>query len=254
MEQDKCGLPDIEQFAGLQGNSCRYGLFNRHGGVSKGAFDSLNIGLAVGDAPELVAENRRLVKARMGVSHLLSGKQVHGEEVYSLAEPLTEDLEVDGYDAFITNQPDVGLMVQHADCQALLLYDPENKVIGAVHSGWRGSVMNIIGTTVQAMQKEFGCNPGGMRAVVSPSLGPCCAEFVHYQKELPAHFQQHMDDRLRFDFWQISRDQLLEQGLADSAIILPGRCTSCSEDYFSYRRACRESNGITGRNCSVIAL
>lgn len=253
MAQDKV-LPDIQQIAGLQDTSCRYALFSRTGGVSQPPFASLNIGLAVGDSATSVAENRRRVKAHMGVSHLLSGRQVHGAEIYVLDRPLSADLEVDGYDALITNRQDVGLMIQHADCQAVLLYDPESRAIGAVHSGWRGSVVNLIGRTVRAMDKEFGSEPGSMRAVIGPSLGPCCAEFVHYQQELPTEFQAFMDKRLRFDFWQISKKQLLNAGLQNAAIILPTTCTSCSEEYFSYRRACRENSGITGRNCAVIAL
>mgnify|MGYP000017658723 CR=1 FL=1 len=254
MVQAKGVLPDIRQFEGLRKTSCRYGLFSRHGGVSAEPFGSLNVGRAVGDATASVARNRELVKAHMGADHLLSARQVHGENICHLEQPLTEDMEVDGCDALITNQRNVGLMIQHADCQAVLLYDPENGAIGAVHSGWRGSVANLIGKTVQAMTEAFTSDPAAMRAVISPSLGPCCAEFVNYRQELPEQFQHYMDEQLRFDFWQISRRQLLDQGLIDSAIILPTECTSCSADYFSYRRACRENNGVTGRNCSVIAL
>lgn len=233
---------------------CRYGFFDRHGGESNGPFASLNIGLAVGDSVEAVAANRRLVKEKLGVEYLLSGHQVHGDNIHLLEGPLDADMEVEGYDAFITCQHNIGLVIQHADCQAVLLYDPVGQAIGAVHSGWRGSVLNLIGKTVQFMIRSLGTDPSNLQAVISPSLGPCCAEFVNYELELPVAFQEYMDERNRFNFWEISKRQLMDCGVNGQSITLPNTCTSCSADYFSYRRACREGNSVTGRNCSVIAL
>ncbi len=247
-------ISKIESFSGLESHPCRYGLFSRHGGVSEGHFASLNIGRSVGDRDESVAANRQLVGAQLGVESLLSARQVHGEGIYLLENPLTNDVEVDGYDALITRQRNVGLVIQHADCQAVLLYDPERKAIGAIHSGWRSSVLNLIGTTIAAMQKTFGTDPLKMQAVISPSLGPCCAEFVNCQTELPVEFHQFKDEQNHFNFWKISQMQLQQCGLVEKNITLPTICTSCSRDYFSYRRACREVDGVTGRNCSAIAL
>lgn len=244
----------LREFAGFERSRCRYALFNRHGGVSLPPYGSLNMGYGVGDALDAVQANRRLVKERMGVKWLLSGRQVHGDEVYLLAGAPEDDLEVDGFDAFITRQRDVGLVIQHADCQAVLLYDPVQEALGAVHSGWRGSVADLIGKTIAAMTREFGTDPSNLQAVISPSLGPCCAEFVNYALELPDTFQEFMDGRSHFDFWRISKQQLLSRGVREEGITLPTVCTSCSADYFSYRRASREAGGITGRNCSVIAL
>ena len=245
---------DVRCFDGQENNAGRFALFHRHGGVSTDLFASLNIGLGVGDDAAAVAHNRQKVKDVMGVSHLLFGRQVHGEEVYLLDEPLNQDATVDGYDALITRQQGVGLVIQHADCQAVLLYDPVNEAIGAVHSGWRGSVVDLIGKTVRSMQEAFATSPADLHAVISPSLGPCCAEFVNYRLELPQSFWRFKDEKEYFDFWAISREQLLEAGVSAATITLPAVCTSCSPDYFSYRRACRESGGVTGRNGSVVAL
>jgi len=246
-------IAQIQHFTGYGARSCRYGLFNRYGGVSGGAFQSLNVGLGVGDSEAAVLANRQLVRAHLGADYLLSARQVHGDRVYLLQEEPTTDLEVDGYDALITRQTGVGLVIQHADCQAVLLYDPVQQAIGAVHSGWRGSVVNLIGTTIAAMTKMFATDPADLQVIISPSLGPCCAEFVNYAEELPPSFMEFMDDRKHFNFWEISKQQLLACGVDESSIVLPKVCTSCSTDYFSYRRACREGT-VTGRNCSVIVL
>lgn len=243
-------MPEIDYFD----DCCRYGLFDRSGGMSKGVYASLNIALRVGDDERTVLANRQLVKKKMAISTLLLARQVHGDKVFALNSPLTDDVTVDGYDALITNCKGVGLVIQTADCQAILLYDPKKRVIGAVHSGWRSSVADIVGVTVEAMQKEYGTKPADLRVVVSPSLGPCCAEFVNYRQELPPDFEDFMVAENYFDFWEITRWQLQRCGVVGRNIGIAGICTSCSDKHFSYRRACRNGNGVTGRNCSVIAM
>lgn len=188
---------------------------------------------------------------------MLSANQLHGTRIYCRKEPLHEDLEVgvtSGCDGLITNQRGIGLMIQHADCQAVLLYDPEMGVIAALHCGWRGSVQGILSRGISLMASEFGCQAHDIHAVIGPSLGPCCAEFIHYQKELPEGFLPFMVSDNSFDFWQISHSQLTGQGLLAENIAAIGICTVCSPEYFSYRRARRQTAGITGRNCSLIQL
>jgi hypothetical protein len=145
-------------------------------------------------------------------------------------------------------------MIQQADCQAVLLFDPVRQVIAAVHCGWRGSVQNILSQVLQVMMENYATAPADVQAVISPSLGPCCAEFINYRHELPPEFEQFMVRKNYFDFRQISRYQLVSAGMSDERIASANMCTCCNDDYFSYRRACRLQNGQTGRNCSVIAL
>jgi YfiH family protein len=246
--------PYIEDFPAQAGTQCQYGFFDRHGGVSSGLFASRNIGRNVGDQEEAVAANRKRVKEISDFSLLLSAKQVHGTEIFCLTDPLSGDLEVGEADGLVTDLPGVGLMIQQADCQAVLLFDPVKEVIAAVHCGWRGSVQGILEHVVRIMMKNYGTAPGDLHAVISPSLGPCCAEFVNYRRELPQAFQQFMVGSNHFDFWRISRHQLVACGMAEGRIRTAAICTCCSDDYFSYRRAVRCSSGVTGRNCSVIAL
>ena len=236
------------------GKGCRYGMFARHGGVSSGVYASLNVGLYVGDEAEAVTANRQRVKEAMEVPVVLSARQVHGGEVYCLTEPLTKDLEVDGYDALVTDQPGIGLMIQQADCQAVLLFDPRRRVIAAVHCGWRGSVLRLVPRVVEVMNVRYGSLAADLQAIISPSLGPCCAEFVNHRSELPTDFSPFMVQDNYFDFWRITQAQLTAVGVTDAGIRTAGHCTCCSDDYFSYRRAVRRGIEQTGRNCSVIVL
>ncbi len=231
-----------------------HGTVSRHGGQSQAPFAGNNISFSVGDDAEVVRRNRMLIKKNLGFDHLVSAGQVHGDKVVCVKSSGHEDRIVDGCDALVTDRVGVGLLIGHADCQAVLLYDSVRRVIAAVHSGWRGSIANIVGKTVQVMQHEYGCIPANLEVGVSPSLGPCCSEFVNYRDELPRSFWKYLVKENHFDFWQITRRQLLKCGVRHDAVNIAGICTSCSVDYYSYRRACRVKAGITGRNGTVIAM
>lgn len=230
------------------------GSFSRHGGTSQSPFNSHNISFGVGDEIENVKFNRCAIKKYLGLDYLVSAHQIHGDEIYVVNEPIDEDMHVSGYDALITSLPRIGLMIGHADCQAVLLYDKNRKVIAAIHCGWRGSVADIVKTTISVLEEQFQTNPSDLLAGVGPSLGPCCSEFVNHSRELPKSFRSFQVKENHFDFWQITRHQLRECGVGNESIFILGACTSCSADFFSYRRACRMGTGVTGRNGSVIAL
>jgi YfiH family protein len=231
-----------------------HGSLTRHGGNSTAPFSSNNISFGVGDDPERVKRNRAEMKKRLGLDFLISAHQTHGDNVYHVLAPIKGDYKVEGYDALITNQPRAGLLIQHADCQPVMVYDKVNRVIAAIHSGWRGSVVNIIEKTIEEMKLRYGSDPENLVAAVGPSLGPCCSEFVNYKDELPESFLEFQIKKNYFDFWGITRYQLMQCGIKNDSVTIVGECTSCSPDYFSYRRACRNGDGVTGRNGSLIAL
>ncbi len=239
-----------------------HGVFPRTGGTSSAPYASLNIGLNCGDFLEMVFENRRLMLGTAGLSKAVFLNQVHGTHIQVLKKgmdvsefiwnPETFDTPCPiTADGVVTDIPDLGLVIQVADCQAVVLYDPVNRVIANVHSGWRGSVANILAQCTGIMVNEFSCLPENILAGISPSLGPCCSEFVHYRTEIPESLWAYkFQDRPCFDFWKISRDQLLEQGLKEDNIEQMAVCTVCNTDrFFSYRG---EKN--TGRFGAVIAM
>lgn len=250
------GIP-IYQFPNLTVfKDIEHGIFTRHGGCSAGAFQSLNVSYNIGDDAPNVHKNRALVAECMREGDLVSVNQVHGTDVFVVGRVGTpagdagEPNNPPTADALITSVPGKALLIQVADCQPVLIYDPVKKVIANVHSGWRGSISNIIGRTVAVMGETFGCSPSDMVAGIGPSLGPCCAEFIHYRTEIPARFWKYKNASNFFDFWAISRDQLRDAGLPDKNIAVSGFCTRCNTDrFFSYRR-----EHITGRFAGVIVL
>jgi len=236
-------------FAALSYPMLFHGVFNRSGGASPAPWDSQNVSFGLGDDPGNVRANRAGIKKALGCSHLVSARQIHGSQVYHVKENPGKDLEVEGYDALVTNVTGLGLMIQQADCQAVMLFDPEKKAVGIAHVGWRGSAAGIIAATVSAMRQAYATEAADLTAAISPSLGPCCAQFVNYRSELPASFHGYQVRPDYFDFWAISRDQLRAAGVRPENVHAAGICTRCSKDYFSYRRE-RE----TGRSASVIGL
>ena len=233
--------------------SVPHGCFTCQGGVSLHPFASLNVSYYTGDDPENVDKNRHLALQAIGLSDLISVKQVHGERILSAVED-HKNTEPEGYDAIISNLPGTAILIQQADCQAILLWEPTARVVAAIHCGWRGSVLGIIGKTIARMQQEYGAAAQRLRAVTSPSLGPCCAEFINFPSELPGWMHAYQVRKNYFDFWAISRQQLQQAGVRTENIDCARSCTSCNQDYFSYRRAVRLANGITGRNGSIIGL
>lgn len=227
-----------------------HAFFTRKGGVSKSPYASLDAGNGDTENESRVIENRNRILKISGGERLIPIHQVHGRKavVYRGETGFTGSFA--DADALITDRPGAVLMIRTADCQPVLIYDPQKKVVAAIHSGWRGSVQNIIASTIEAMTAVFASSPADLYAGIGPSLGPCCAEFVNYREELPESFFSCKTGKNHFDFWEISRRQLLEKGVPDKNIRISGLCTRCNQDlFFSYRR-----DKITGRLANIIGI
>jgi len=233
----------------------RHGVFARTPGCSDAPFHRLNVSHAVGDDAQRVERNRRAVADSMQAEVLVFARQVHGNAIVVIdGRPVSPDAPGETGmpvgDAMVTDQPGKFLVVSVADCQPILMYDPRRRLVANVHSGWRGSVANVAGRTVALMAERFGSDPGDVRVGIGPSLGPCCAEFTNYRDEIPSELWAYKRDSVRFDFWAMSRDQLIRAGVPRDQIHVSGLCTKCRTDrFFSYR-----AEKTTGRFPAVIGL
>jgi len=239
-----------------------HGVFSRAGGKSVGPFSGLNLGMNCGDEPVTVAANRSQMLAVLGGPNAVFLNQVHGKDILVIKKGMDiRDIiwnpgtgrtqQPVQADAVVTDIEGLALVILVADCQAVILYDPVNRVVANVHSGWRGSVANILGQCVDTMTRKFRCRPENILAGISPSLGPCCAEFINYRTEIPEPLWKYrLKGRANFDFWKMSRDQLAEKGMKRDHIRFMGKCSKCNEDiFFSYR-----ANRTTGRFGAVVGL
>lgn len=258
-------------------NGVKHVIATRHTGSSKKPFNSLNIGFGVGDDDQHVINNRKILSRLIQSEDLVFMNQVHGTRVLAISADnssemypikladqrdqtaisaaLTGSLEPHAErrlvgDAFITDISQKFIATQVADCQSILLYDSQARVVANIHSGWRGSIKNIIGKTVRAMKNLYGCIPSDITAGIGPSLGPCCAEFINYKNEIPKKYWPYKNADDRFDFWAISLEQLRQSGVLPENICLSRICTKCNTDlFFSFR-----GEGKTGRFAALIGL
>ena len=140
-------------------------------------------------------------------------------------------------DGLTTQRPYLGLLVLHADCQAAIFYDPIHHALANVHCGWRGNVQNIYKETIAFMAASYGTKASDLLVGISPSLGPEAAEFIHYRTEFPECYWDFCINN-HFNLWELSRYQLMAEGILPHHIEISGMCTySHPEDCFSYRRA-----------------
>ena len=146
----------------------RHGFFTRQGGVSTGAYASLNAGLRSEDDAVAVAENRRRIQAALGAGELRALRQVHGARAVD-ATPGWDALPE--ADAMATAAPGIALGVVTADCAPVLFADPVARVVGAAHAGWRGAVAGVLEATLDLMESM-----GAQRARIIAVVGPCIAQ------------------------------------------------------------------------------
>lgn len=216
-----------------------------------------NLGLN-GDAPqERIWADRRRVMQAAGARLAVFAHQVHGVQVGVWDSDASRGRKIAGDhirltgDALVSNVPGAALFIQTADCQSIVMIDPVRRVVANVHSGWRGSIGNIISASVDVMSGQFGCDPADIHCGVGPSLGPCCAEFVQYKKEIPAQYWPYRRPGDLFDFWRISVDQLTAKGVARNHIEISTICTLCNQHlFYSYRG----EGARAGRFAAVVVL
>jgi len=223
-----------------------HGFPERTGGVSTGARASLNLGWRWGDDKATVEENRTRLAAHAGYDHaqLQVMRHVHGTNVWKVGEPLADDAEFDG---LVTDRVGPVLPAFAADCIPMLFAEPDARVCGAAHAGWRGTVHGIARNVV-ARLIELGAQADRIRVALGPSIGPCCFEvgpevvdeFRAAFGEVPGMVVQgpHKD---HIDLRVASRAVLERAGVRPENIDTDPPCTRCEADrFFSYRRDGRE--------------
>jgi YfiH family protein len=263
-----------------------HGFSTRAGGVSPlEAEEVLNLGFTDWDTRENVLENRRRFQSALGANDLplISLKQIHSDVIHLFEaaphEPCKGLPAVAG-DASATNRPGLLLGVQTADCVPILLVDPKNRAVTAIHAGWRGTLARIAVKAIGKMQMHFGTRPADLLAAIGPSIGGCCYEVgpevaiqfhsqfadapdwfdefrtgdepnpVQWLNMMPPGHQPPPKNVL-LDLKKANRAQLLTAGLRLQNTFVSDLCTACHPGLlFSYRKQGSQS----GRLLSVISL
>lgn len=243
-----------------------HGFSSRIGGVSNLAYSSLNLGINTKDEKENVTKNFSLFTGALNIplEDTVLSDQVHDDKIYiadkkDCGKGVITASDIKGVDALITNQKGVALATFYADCTPILMLDVKKKVIASVHSGWRGTLLQIGKKTVQKMIKEFSSKPGDIICAIGPSIKKCHFEV---NKEVYTQFYDtfgtlaEKNTKQKNDKYYIDTDAINVEMLASLNIPLKNisvcpLCTFCNNDLFFSHRA---DGGITGRMCAMIEL
>ena len=182
MEITRRSVRGVSFYACSGWEGAAHGFSTRLGGVSPPPWDSLNLGVSLGDKPDNVRENFVRFCAAVGTDAgaLVKNHQVHGDVIRRVtrADILPDAAapgDFDG-DGLVTGVPGVCLTVFSGDCIPVLLYDPVRQCAAAVHAGWRGTAIGASARAAEVMAREYGCRPEHILAAVGPGIGPCCFE------------------------------------------------------------------------------
>ena len=267
-EKDKClrlaereGVPFFESPVFDGQDWLLHGFSTRLGGVSDGIYRSMNLSFHNGDRRENVLENYRRMGRAIGFcpEQTAALTQIHSARVYRVGKTecgfgVGGERSREG-DAMATDEPGVVLMAMCADCVPILLADPVNKAVAAVHSGWRGTTAKIAAVTVEKMKEWFGSDPGDILAAVGASICRDCYEvgeevILEVEKAFGAemaakgmYIPGRIPGKYQLDLWETNRQVLLMAGLKPEKICLPGVCTCCNPELLFSHRATKGKRG-----------
>ena len=234
------------------GHGAVVAVTTRHGGSSVTPYDSLNLGLHVGDDPGTVVDNRARAAAAFGVAldAMVFAHQVHGADA-ALVGPhdrgrgtVSEGDAVPDADVLVTVSPGVTLAILVADCVPLALVDSEAGVLAAVHAGWRGTSAGAVGHAIRAMT-DRGADVGRVRAFLGPAVHPdryqvseevvqALSDAVRPSVLDPAVARPDGPGHWLVDLVAANRQQLVASGVESGHITDSGATTS-DEAFFSDR-------------------
>ena len=231
----------------------RVAFTTRAGGVSAPPYDSLNLGLHVGDDPAAVVENRRRAAAALGATldDLAVAEQVHGDRVATVgagergrgARSVADA--IPATDALICAEPGVVVAIMVADCVPVAVVDPQAGALGVAHAGWGGTVAHVAGRTVAALADRLGAEPARMHAVLGPSIGPDSYEVGEDVADRAAAAFPDVEvvrpgarpGKYLLDLWAANAADLAAAGVPAANVTVVGADTLADDRFFSHRRS-----------------
>ncbi|MFW5714683.1 MAG: peptidoglycan editing factor PgeF [Brevefilum sp.] len=236
-----------------------HAVLTRKGGVSKPPFHSLNTGGTVGDDSDAVLENHRRIYEALGYpfDSRFDVWQVHGTQILAADRPRpvgSPHLKADG---ILTDKPGITLFMRFADCVPILLYDPQNQVIGIAHSGWKGTCQKIAAAAIEKMHEQYGSKATDILAAIGPSICSSCYEvgdeiYRAFQDTFTCktdQFFQRKNNTWYLDLWRANQYILHDAGVTQLEIA--EICTACHhDDWYSHRA----EGAKTGRFGVLMAL
>jgi len=236
-------------------------FFSRKNGFSKGNYASLNCGLGSDDKKKNVLKNLNLVSQKIGCKEklLITLNQTHSNKVVYFKNESSIKNKLSG-DAIVTKIKNVGISILAADCVPILLYDPQKKIIGCIHSGWTGALNGVIENTISKFL-ELNSNIRNLVAAIGP-----CINYYHYEvghdfykkflaqnKNNRKFFTTLSNKKYLFNIRNYINVKLIRLGIGNIDHINMDTFSD-KENFFSYRRSKRDNENDYGRCISVIIM
>jgi YfiH family protein len=238
-----------------------HGFFTRNGGVSSGIFDSLNCSQFSGDEADSIDENRKRVADTLDCRTVFSLRQIHSDRVCVVDEDFDIDNVHEG-DGMVTVMPGIAISVLGADCSPVLMADPEKKVVGAAHGGWKGAVAGVTDNVISAME-SLGARRYAIIAAIGPSIQKQSYQVgEEFVSQVIAESGTGCSEC--FDMGEFGQGiffdlpLFIEKKLESAGVLQVDRLTedtySDENRFYSYRRACHHGDENYGRQISAIGL
>jgi YfiH family protein len=243
-------LPDLRHF-----------ITTRMSGFSQKPYDTLNVGLHVGDDPANVIKNRSLVCRELGsgIDSMVAMQQTHSGNIAIIEEEdkgrgarQRED-GIENTDGMVTDSKNIILSAMAADCSLNILYDPVKRVLALTHSGWKGIVAGVLKNTVSVMVRDFACHRRDILVGIGPTICERCFEVGDdlidaMEKTFPNRMDAILSETRKgiqsINMIKALSMQLCDEGIESDHIEVSDMCNACrTEDFFSYRM----EDKITGR-------
>ncbi len=221
--------------------------------------NDFNLALHTNSDKENAINNRNLLakQLKLHINQLIFANQTHSDNI-SVVSQTSQNL-IENTDALITNINGLCLCILTADCTPVLLHDPVQKVIAAVHAGWKGTARDIVGKTVQKMKENYHCNAQDIKAIIGPCISKnvyeigenVFKEFINLPIDLKSAFTELPQQKFLLDLKLSNKLLLRNKGICEENIITSPNCTFTENNKFY---SARKDGFNTGRMVSGIML
>ncbi|MCX7694337.1 MAG: peptidoglycan editing factor PgeF [Caloramator sp.] len=221
----------------------------RKGGYSIGNYSEFNLGLYTEDESAEKNLIKALIDNTMNVDKAVFLRQVHGDEIYIVDRENYTEIRGKFGDALITKDIGIPIGVFTADCVPIIVVDYTNKIVAAVHAGWKGTYKKILKKTIEKMIMELNADIENIFVILGPAILSCCFE-VGEDVFNKFNFKEKRDGKYYVDLYLENKKQAVDLGILEKNIFLSNICTKCNNDlFYSYR-----VNNNTGRIGTFISL
>ncbi len=244
----------------------------RHGGVSKFPVETLNFRTVGKDPKENILENlsRTCNSVNISPDLIYKAKQEHTDNILIIDNDNKENFKFtcysnENYDGYVVCKPDIATLITTADCNPILIYDPENNVYANVHSGWKGTLKRIYIKAIKIMQEKYNSNLNNLIVCIGPSIRKCCfsTQDINFVKKFTQIFQneenwleyKESSNTYHIDMIKIITDDLISSGIQYNNINVSNICTHCnSDDFYSYRTVSKNKYEDYGVMATIMML